>query len=260
MDLVRNGNSATLICAAFHFGLLAICLVLSIFDTRLVMGLNPWIKPAKFCLSVAIYCGTLSVLLGLLDGFVTMRNWIGRAVATMMYVEILAVTMQAARGVTSHYNIATPLDGTIFSIMGICIAINTVLDAVVFGLFVLTPAPQLATGVLWGIRFGLIIFIGAGFEGFVMIMNQAHTVGAADGGPGLPGLNWSTTNGDLRVAHFLGLHALQILPLIGLAADRLLGGSAVARALAVSLISGGYGWLMWWQTKVALAGKPFLKM
>ena len=41
-----------------------------------------------------------------------------------------------------------------------------------------------------------------------------HTIGAEDGGAGLPLFNWSTGDGDLRVAHFFAVHSLQTIPLV----------------------------------------------
>lgn len=45
---------------------------------------------------------------------------------------------------------------------------------------------------------------------------NTHQIGGEMGEAGLPFVNWSAKYGDLRIAHFFGIHALQIIPFIGL--------------------------------------------
>src|SRR5262249_36127482 len=115
---------------------------------------------------------------------------------------------------TSHFNVSTAFDGMIFGIMGNTIALNTLAMGVFLWIIRRDTPPQRA-GYIWGIRLGVLIFLLASFEGGLIVANNAHTVGAPDGGPGLPFVNWATLHGDLRVAHFFGMHAMQALPLLG---------------------------------------------
>jgi hypothetical protein len=186
------------------------------FDNRLILGINPWIKPLKFMLSGGLYVLTMAWLL---DYFrQTPRKirqysfWIGCS----MLVEIGLIIIQAIRGVPSHFNITSLSNILIFNTMGIFILINTIIIVLIIGdLFRLQAQENLISpDMLWAIRLGTILFLLGSIEAGFMLRINAHTVGAPDGGAGLPFLNWSRSFGDLRVAHFIGLHAIQLLPLL----------------------------------------------
>jgi len=197
-----------------HIILLLIMMVIAPFDGRQVMGINPWIKPMKFAASIAIYLLAMGWLLDELPLREMVKRRVNWAIVGTLIIEIVLITMQAARGVTSHFNDTTSFDATVFAVMGASITFNILVAAYVGLLFWKTEA-EIPAPYLWGIRIGLTIFVLASLEGFVMVSHSAHSVGLPDGGPGLPIVNWSTKGGDLRVAHFFGIHALQLLPLVG---------------------------------------------
>lgn len=238
-----------------HVGLGVLALGLLPLDHRHVTGALVWLKPLKFCISVTVYLWTLGWLLADLPAAAQRAGrHIGRGVALSMVVEIVIVFIQAGRGVTSHYNASSPLNGALFGLMGLFILLNTVLTAWALWL-VWRHRPHGPAGYVWGVRLGVLVFwIGSVLGGF-MIHHAGHTVGAPDGGPGLPGLGWSTRAGDVRIAHFLGLHALQALPLLGWALSRwaprraalLTGVGAALYAAAVAAL-----------LAQALAGRPLL--
>lgn len=202
-----------------HLGLFGVLLIFMAFDPRQVAGFNVWLKPAKFALSIGVYLLTMAWLMGEIRRARRAAAVLAGVIVAAMILEQSLITLQAARGTSSHYNHATPFDSAVFSLMGLGVAANS---AAAFGVFLLFMAERrpVATAYVAGIRLGLLIFLLGSVQGFVMIAHGGHTVGAADGGPGIPLVGWSSVAGDLRVAHFIGIHALQVLPFLGLIIDR----------------------------------------
>ena len=210
-----DASSAPLFRSGLLFaGLLVVFLALVPFDTRTVTGIDPWIKPAKFAISIAIYLLTVAWLVGLLELARGRKRFVEWALVAAFAIEIVLIAMQAARGTTSHFNTATTLDAIVFRVMGAAIVFAAAIGAYLL-YELLRQRPDVPAPVLLGVRLGLAIFLLANLEGFAMVAANAHTIGAPDGGPGLPFVNWSTRAGDLRIAHFLGMHAIQALPLAG---------------------------------------------
>ena len=200
-------------------------------DPRVVTGAPVWLKPAKFAVSIAIYTLTLAWMFTFLETWPRTRRIVGWTTAVAMVVEMVIIGAQAWRGTTSHFNASTPLDIALFAIMGFAIVVQTLSTVAVAVALWRNRFADRALG--WAMRLGMTITIVGAFTGGLMTaptarqlevarsgermtVSGAHTVGAPDGGPGLPGTGWSTDHGDLRVPHFVGLHALQALPLVAL--------------------------------------------
>ncbi|MGB0514869.1 MAG: hypothetical protein ACPGJE_08530, partial [Wenzhouxiangellaceae bacterium] len=203
MRLWRGSPALTIAGLAFA-GLALVLLALLAFDTAQVLNEPRWLKPVKFAASISIYLLTMAWFCADLERTALVR--IAAAVfISSMSLEQIAITFQAARETTSHFNAATPLDASIYAAMGISIIVNTIAAAGFLALYWKRTSPP-RSAYAWGVRFGLILFILGSLEGYVMVANNAHTVGAPDGGPGIPILRWSTEFGDLRIAHFIGIH------------------------------------------------------
>ncbi len=243
------------VLGAIHFAAFAVFALLMLVDTRTLLGINVWIKPMKFAISIAIYAWTMAWFMGYLpqNGVTNTIIW---TIIITMAIEIVCVAGQAGRGVSSHFNVTTVLDGAIFTTMGIAITINTIAVMVVAWLFFQETTP-LEPAYLWAVRLGLVIFIMASWQGFLMASRLQHSVGAPDGSVGLPFLNWSRSVGDLRVAHFVGLHAIQVLPLLGFfLTGRFSPQTSLITVIALAVL---YGLLCILALLQALAGQPVLK-
>jgi len=199
-------------------------------DQRVITGAPAWLKPAKFAISISIYSFTFLWLLSFVQGHARLVRLITNVTALAFIVEMILIVTQVVRGTTSHFNLATPLDATIFSTMGLFIVVAWVMSLLAAVLLLRQPLPDSAYA--WALRLGLLLSLVGAAVGILMTIptgaqldaavagrglpiSGAHSVGVPDGGSGLPLVGWSTTGGDLRVAHFVGLHALQMLPLAG---------------------------------------------
>lgn len=256
--------SAPLTAAALLLlGLFVASLVALLFDPRVITGAPAWLKPAKFAISTAIYALTLAWIFTYLPGRLRLRRFAGWATAAVFVLEVALIDVQAWRGTTSHFNIGTTLDAVIFATMGTAILFQTFVGAAIAVALWRQPFADRAIG--WALRLGLSIsLIGSATGGLMtrptdaqletarttgrISIAGAHTVGAPDGGPGIPGTGWSRQHGDLRVPHFLGLHAMQALPLLALLLRRRSVGVAAATRLVVAAAASYtflFGVLLW---------------
>ena len=241
-------------------------------DPRTINGVPAWLKPAKFAASTAIYSLTLAWLFRYLGSWRTLRRIAGWSTAAIFVLEVVIIDLQAWRGTTSHFNVGSPMDAALFSIMGTGIFVQTAVSIAVAVALWRERFTDMAIG--WAVRLGMTLTIAGAMTGGLMVrptaaqlagaraghgmpVAGAHTVGAPDGGAGLPGTGWSVEHGDLRIPHFVGLHAIQAFGLMTL----LIGTrrSAAGRVRLMLTAAGSYAALfavLLWQ---ALRGQSIVQ-
>ncbi|MFG1673397.1 hypothetical protein [Micromonospora sp. NPDC049282] len=235
-------------------------------DPRVLTGAPAWLKPLKFAISFVIYGVTLAWMLSLLPRRSRLAERAATVLVAVAVLEMVIIVAQVLRGTTSHFNTTTGLNAALFDVMGAAILVLFLAQAVLAVVLLRRRTPDRAGG--YAVRLGLGVSLLGMLVAFLMVAQRpagapagisgAHSVGVPDGGPGLPLVGWSTTGGDLRVGHFVGLHALQALPLLAILLDRFLGArlDEVTRARLVLVGGVAYAALTLLLTWQALRGQP----
>lgn len=156
-----------------------------------------WRKPIVFGLSSGVTTASVAWLVARLPRDLWRARWT-KLYAVTMALEIALIDLQQWRGVPSHFNDATPLDGVIFSLMGMLICASVASVGVLgrrFASSASIPADTRVAG-------------GAG----VLLLLASSVVGAAMASRGNAAV--LTGGGAMKLPHAIGLHALQTLPLL----------------------------------------------
>ena len=227
---IRNGHAWLWNSVWLMLLIAALMLVFSGFDHRLINGVNVWDKPSKFFLAVAIQFATVSWALAKLE-HKTRGTY--RAIYTMVvagWAETIYIASRAAFGLTSHFNNSTIFSSVAYALMGLG-AVSMTATAFFIGWQIWRQGQRS----LWREAAALGLMLGAilgTIAGGYMSQQSGHWVGGElSDAHGLTFFGWSTTGGDLRVAHFVGLHTAQFIPLAALSGDR-----RVVRATAAAVV------------------------
>ena len=216
------------------------------FDTRLLYGVSVWEKPSKFFLSLAIHMATLAWGISLLPA----EQWHSRGIriASAAFLAAAVFEMgymifQASRGEASHFNTSTPFHDMMYSLMGFGAVMLTGTTAYIGWRIRKSGTSTLQFAAGWSF---IVSAVATTVVASILAQGTGHWIGGdPTDATGLPFFHWSTTGGDLRVAHFAALHIMQAVPLIAwfwpdkrIATAALIAGMAVVAGLAAQALMG----------------------
>ena len=241
---------------------LAVSLVGLVVDPRVIGGAPAWLKPMKFGVSITLYVLTIRWMLGVVRGHRRLLTVVATVILAGLVGEIAAIDLQVLRGTTSHFNVSSVVDGVVYAGMGGIISF--VVGVTVVAAVLVLRTHGVDRTIAAGMRWGLLVTLAGMAEAVLMTLNfgwakgGGHTVGGPDGGPGLPVTDWSTLHGDLRIGHFVGLHALQLLPILAFLLIRVPGLAEPTSTRLLAVMASGYFGVLVLVTWQALRGQPLL--
>jgi hypothetical protein len=234
-------------------------LALQTIDPRTLDGVSVWVKPAKFFLSAGVFALTAAWFWGYVrperrDARVL--RWTARALIASASFELAYISLQAARGLESHFNLSSAFHIAMYALMGLAAVVLTATTLPLAWEIARRPRAGLSPDFTAAVVVGLVLTfaLGAGFGGY-MSAQPGHSVGPESGR--LFFFGWNRSGGDLRIAHFLGIHAEQAIPLL---AALVAGWSARLRWAALAAGTALYVAATLGLFLQAVAGRPLLPL
>jgi hypothetical protein len=213
------------------------CLLLtyawSLNDHRFIREVGIWVKPMKFMASTALFALTTVWVLKVAHSNVDQTyayDWIVALLVATSLFEVVYISYQASQGSGSHYNVSDPFHAFMFGVMAIAAVGLTASQAwLAWEIWKEQKSADIPVETL-GVIIGLTMtFVLSTVSGFMLGGNQPPA------GQGLPIVGWHLYK-DIRPAHFLGVHAQQLIPLWGLIAAKFMGSFGHIGLLAGSLL------------------------
>jgi hypothetical protein len=242
-----------------YLALALLCLIAQGFDDRLLLGISVWAKPFKFAISIAVYFGTMTIFVEFMpQGYFAKKR--GRLltaipVATALF-EMAYIATQAALGEPSHYNRETSFNATMYTLMGL--GATAMVAALLWMGVSIARNNELSNPMILAIVIGLVLtfLLGGGF-GTYLGNHPGHWVGGtSDDANGIWLFKWARDGGDLRVAHFFGMHAMQVMPLFASLLPKSL--SRTLSIASVIVFATAYTAFSWFTFNQAIQGQPFM--
>jgi len=234
-------------------------LALQTIDPRTLHGVSVWVKPAKFLLSVGVFALTAAWLWGYVRPErrdVAALRWTARILIASASFELLYIALQAARGLDSHFNFSSAFHIAMYALMGVAAVVLVGTTLPLAWEIARRPRRDLSLDFVAAVTVGLVLtfLLGGGLGGY-MSQSAGHSVGAEGGHVFFFG--WNRSGGDLRIAHFLGIHAQQAIPLL---AALVAGWTVRARWAALGAGTAAYVAVTLAVFLQAVAGRPFLPL